>query len=351
MPFVWLRSSTSRFSITEDILGYDMQSNEKFVLVGTAKNEGPYIFEWVAHHLASGFTDIIIFQNDSDDYTDQILKCLRKYGIVNYKYNKAKKGAHQVRAYKRSSRLPEYLAADWVMALDLDEFLNIKVGDNTLPSLMRAIPSADQIFINWVKFGHNGHKNIGEDLVVNRFTRTENTQRITQGFEPFKTLFRRSVFRRPGIHKPQNPIIPETEIRTKNGSGLDSNEFETRNFQCTDPNLRNFAQVNHYIVRDVSSFVIKAYKGSAHQANRPIDMKYWKNRNRNQQEDKSLAFRSSKILKKMIELDTITGGELERLRKMAIKNHNSKIVSILKEPNYQELYSFCVSVDGGMPLN
>ena len=48
----------------------------KFTLVTTVRNEGPYLWEWVAYHRMIGFHDIIVFQNDSNDGTDQILRLL-----------------------------------------------------------------------------------------------------------------------------------------------------------------------------------------------------------------------------------------------------------------------------------
>lgn len=53
-------------------------------LVGTAKNEGPYILEWVAHHLEVGFTDIALYQNDSDDLTHEIMRTLAGLGVIQY---------------------------------------------------------------------------------------------------------------------------------------------------------------------------------------------------------------------------------------------------------------------------
>jgi muconolactone delta-isomerase len=42
-------------------------------LVATLKNEGPYLWEWVAYHKSIGFDNIVIFQNDSNDMTHGIL--------------------------------------------------------------------------------------------------------------------------------------------------------------------------------------------------------------------------------------------------------------------------------------
>ena len=44
--------------------------------LSTMKDEGPYVVEWVAHHLAVGFTDVMVYTNDCSDGTDTILKHL-----------------------------------------------------------------------------------------------------------------------------------------------------------------------------------------------------------------------------------------------------------------------------------
>ncbi len=84
----------------------------QFTLVTTVRNEGPYLWEWVAHHRMIGFDNIIVFQNDSDDGTDQILRLMQAQGLVRYFYNRAGPGKHQINAYFRGARQAEYLAAD-----------------------------------------------------------------------------------------------------------------------------------------------------------------------------------------------------------------------------------------------
>jgi hypothetical protein len=322
-----------------------MQIN-RFVLVATVKNEGPYLLEWVAHHLLVGFNDIIIFQNDSDDTTDETLKCLQGMGIANYKYNRSTQpGSHQVKAYKRASRQPEYTQADWAMALDLDEFLCIKVGDGTLQDWIKLLPDADVVYVNWRQFGSNSHKTLPLGLTTAAFTLAERSNRLRTGVSPFKSLFRRDKFIRPGIHKPL-PINNDSQYRIINGSGVRDTIFETRNFQCSDPECLRYAQVNHYIVRDAASFVLKSYKGSAHQANRPIDRKYWFKRNKNHEEDTTLANRTTQLRAKMNELDKISGGRLSELRERAIAQHKSKLDGLLKDPEMRALYDFCIKHPG-----
>ncbi|MGA1180601.1 MAG: glycosyltransferase family 2 protein [Marivivens sp.] len=51
------------------------------------KNEGPYILEWVAHHLAIGFGHFIVVTNDCEDGTDEILLALQQRGPVTHVIN------------------------------------------------------------------------------------------------------------------------------------------------------------------------------------------------------------------------------------------------------------------------
>ena len=124
-----------------------------YTLVATAKNEAPFLLEWVAYHKMIGFDNIIIYQNDSDDFTDEILKLLRSMGVVKYFYNRAQRGRHQVRAYKRASRQLAYQEARRVMALDLDEFLVIHEGIGHLDDLFDVLPESDVVMVNWRRFG------------------------------------------------------------------------------------------------------------------------------------------------------------------------------------------------------
>ena len=41
--------------------------------VSMMKDEAPYLLEWFAHHLAVGFTDILVYTNDCTDGTDDML--------------------------------------------------------------------------------------------------------------------------------------------------------------------------------------------------------------------------------------------------------------------------------------
>jgi hypothetical protein len=313
-----------------------------YTLVATAKNEGPYLWEWVAYHRSIGFDNIIIFQNDSDDLTSEILTCLQEIGVVKYLYNHAKQGAHQVSAYKRSARQAEYQSADWIMALDLDEFLVVKTGDGTLDALFRALPPCHRIFVNWRLFGSAGISELDEGLVTDRFTVAEWEDWIIKHVRPYKSLYKRVAFQRPGVHKPHNYLL-EDELITINGSGLTSDKFETRNFQCDDPDARSLVQVNHYIVKDAQSFAMKAAKGSAHQSNRAIDKDYWNMRNKNQQFDDLILKHRARLVAQMDKLDAQSEGRLSTLTQSSVEHHKNKFIQMSRRQEFRDLFEHCQS--------
>ena len=140
---------------------------------------------------------------------------------------------------------------------------------------------------------------------------------------------------------PNGPIIPADQIRTCNGSGLPPEAFKRTNYRSTDPGCRKLAQVNHYIVRDAASFVLKSARGSAHQAERDISRRYWRNRNHNAVQDGALAGRAAEIRAAMQELDARAGGRLEDLRQLALAKHQTWFQRLLADPFYRDLYAYC----------
>ncbi|QYK39908.1 MAG: glycosyltransferase family 2 protein [Paracoccaceae bacterium] len=317
-------------------------------LVATVRNEAPYLLEWVAHHIETGFTDIAIYQNDSDDLTHETLSALRDIGAIRYFYNRAGRGQHQVRAYTRASALPEYAAADWAMALDLDEFLLVKTGNGRLADLLAAVPEVDCLHLNWRLFGHGGHLLPSDDLVTERFQHARSQLGRPDDYGPYKCLFRPGLFARPGIHRPADPQVPIDTIRTANGSGLAPPDYLLRNFNATDPGGCRLAQINHYITRDVASFLLKGQRGSAHQADRPIGRRYWTMRNHNEDKDFTILRFLPRIRARMATLDAASGGRLMELRDMALHVHLARFHTLMQDPQHRQFYAFCLANDCGL---
>jgi len=310
----------------------------KTLLVATVKNEGPNILEWVAHHRLAGFDQIQIYQNDSSDMTVQTLRTLDRMGVIQYFPNRHNKGAHQVRAYKRASRTEAHRDADWCMVLDGDEFLNVKTGKGTVQDLIKACPKdADAILVNWRVFGSGGHTEFSQDLITQRFTRAEPADEIVRGvrLSAFKPLYRTDAYKRPAIHLPRDPLKPDTLM--VNGSGLKEGDFKRRNWRSADPENRKFAQVNHYMLRDLPSFLLKHARGSANAPHRDVGLKYWRMHNRNDEEDLGLSQRAPAVWDEMQRLDKESGGKLLHFRNRSIRQWRLALDRALQRPDIVDL--------------
>ena len=105
--------------------------------VSMMKDEGPYLIEWVAHHLAVGFTDLVVYTNDCSDGTDEMLIRLEELGLCHHRRNEIPVGIRpQPSALNYAQDEPVVQQSDWVMVFDADEFLSIKYGDGDRKSVV-----------------------------------------------------------------------------------------------------------------------------------------------------------------------------------------------------------------------
>ena len=318
--------------------GVDVSSERRFFLTLTVKNEAPNIVEWVAYHRMIGFTDIVVYQNDSVDGTQKLLRTMAKHGYIQYFKNESKYGAPQNRAYRRASRLDEFKTADWAMTLDGDEFLVIHEGEGRVADLVDALPpEANCATIHWKFFGSSGHANTPDGLVSEEFTRAEPREKIGYRGAGFKSIFRPSVFLRPGIHKPRVPADGAVPVYC-NGSGDLLGDVEDIGWFSRDRSLRKLAQVNHYAIRDPQQFILKSARGRTANHGRAVDKKYWDECNANDEEDLALSSKSGEIREVMAEMDRKTRGRLTLLAQEGRRINQELFASLMEDPYYRQVY-------------
>lgn len=221
------------------------------------------------------------------------------------------------------------------MVLDGDEFLNVKIGNHQIGDLTDARANSDAVLVNWKLFGTSGHTEISSDLITERVTMAEADDRVQQTLTAFKPLFRTRAFKRAGIHLPKVPLIDAP--RMVNGSGLEDGAFERVNWRSKDPACRSLAQVNHYIVRDLQSFLLKRARGSANAPNRDVGLRYWNAYNRNEATDLGLANRARALLAEMNRLDALSDGRLMHLRARSLRVWRKRYQEARDNPDLQEL--------------
>lgn len=262
-----------------------MSESLKACLIACVRDEGPFIAEWVAYHRAIGFTDILIWSNDCVDGSDKLLAQMDRKGLVRHFPHTS--GAPQRDALAAAMARPEYAAADLVMTLDIDEYLNIRCGEGRLADLLAAAP-ADLWSISEAHFSPAGH----DDLTGLTIERHKTRERLRRPRNPIrrgvKTLFRPRPGVTIGVHRPVMDAAVAASLTWLDGSGAPvGDEFA----QSARHGLRlkdghRLATVNHYALRSPGAFAVKRARGDAwHPEQQRFTGDYWRKRQGGPEQD------------------------------------------------------------------
>ena len=257
------------------------KGNTGNVIVGCMKNEAPYIVEWVAYHRAMGVDNFLIYTNGCEDGTSEILDRLQEMGVLQHRNNDEWKGnSPQQYALNQALKEPVIQNAEWIIHIDVDEFMNVRCGNGTLQDFIAAVPDATNVAMTWRMFGHNGVTQLSDDFVVEQF------DTCSPKFCPkphtvwgFKTMFKNiGAYEKISCHRP-NKLFEEFQDKVKwvNGSGKDMTKDVAENgWRSSKKNVGfDLLQLNHYALRSAESFLIKRQRGRALHVDRSIGINYW----------------------------------------------------------------------------
>lgn len=237
------------------------------VLISSFRNEAPFVLEFVAHHQAVGFDQIIIASNDCRDGTAEILEALDTMGVIRHvPCMPPPKITPQHFAYAEIRRQLPIDRADWLMILDADEFLNVHAGAGQVSDLIAAQQAGtDLVLINWACFGASGHERWADALTCQRFTWR---LRTLAGNGLIKSLIRSPVqWKHLSNHHPYTHS-GTTPLRIAFAGGLwvediASDAMTFGAFRTVKPQVGSFriAQINHYATRTADSFDLRRVRG------------------------------------------------------------------------------------------
>jgi hypothetical protein len=240
-------------------------------LLISLKDEAPYIVDWIAYHRALGVTDFYVFQNDSVDGSDALCAALDAAGVIRYFDNsdpraapRARKQPAQRRAYAWAMHLPEVQALDFIMPLDVDEYLDIP--DASLPDTITRL-GADAISLPWRMFGADKAVDFKMAPVIERFTRaaTPTSQGAVRPHTQVKTLVRPRVVKSLNLHIPNFSCEASWVL----SDGRDARFVMGRENWVSNPDF-GAAYVRHYHVKSMAEFCAKIVRGFAsHQGASP----------------------------------------------------------------------------------
>ena len=175
----------------------------KIALIAIFKNESHILKEWLEHYLREGVDTFLLIDNDSTDNYKPILEpYLQSNQVFLIESNKQHA---QNDLYNRW--LPEAKKFDWIIVVDLDEFIYARNGFNTIKDYLDTIDKdIYQIQIPWKLFGSSGFKK-QPDSVIHNFvdrkkfpevgTHTNVSERVTY----IKTISRGSHLQQISNHK------------------------------------------------------------------------------------------------------------------------------------------------------
>ncbi len=232
------------------------------------------MLEWVAHHRAVGFDRILVFTNDCTDGTDHILDRLMAMDQVihapNPKLAFPKLGVWQVAALRYGAQFSAFKDSAWVMTIDADEFIDISIGDGTIPELVDAATGFDLMSLIVVPFGCNDQDKIGDGEVLGNFPNpTISLKDLSDGKAADRAV---KTLMRPGIkgahfrnHRPKIDKFSDMKLLWVDGSGRPmGHEFTDQKTNLTSAEgALDLAHVNHYSVRSRESFLLKCFRGDA----------------------------------------------------------------------------------------
>ncbi len=315
--------------------GKDARMGGKTVL-STMKNEGAFLVDWAAHHLALGFDRMVICTNDCADPTVAMVQRLEAMGLARHHATRPwPRTSMQRSALKQARRYPEVAEADWVYTCDADEFLAIRLGDGSVDALIAAAsPECEVISVAWRVFGPDGREAYEDIPVSQQFTRGQ-AMPARIGLAPpsyCKSLARGDLrVQRPGIHAPiPDPALGRPFVTEMPGGCRHTGGNETI-LVWSDWRA---AQVNHYALRSAESFLVKRERGRVNHTEQAMNLDYWDRFDIAQERCDLIrrhADRSAECRERLMADD-----ELRILHIAAVNWHRAKIAELKQNPDYAE---------------
>ena len=326
----------------------EVQQGTRTVIITTMKNEGPFILEWLAYHQAIGVQDFLVYTNDCSDGTDSMFDLLQSKGIVQHRQNPYREMdlKPQHAALSAAGSEPIVTSADWAICMDVDEFLNIKVGNGTLDALYDAVGDANLISCTWRLFG-NSDRHLFEDTPT-----IAQYDRCAPEFSPkphqawgFKTLHRTlGIFKKMGVHRPKG-LRPQLvdQIRWVNGSGEPLPQKEFRNAWRSTSSTYGYDLValNHYAVRNAESFLVKRDRGRVNHVDRDQGLAYWFRMNNNATQEKSIQKRIPMMQERLSAL--MADPEIAEQHHACVAAHRAKIDELKARPDQSAFFAELIS--------
>ena len=311
------------------------------VIVTCMKNEGPFILEWLAYHRMIGVDDFLIYTNDCDDGTEQLLDLLQSQGLVQRRNNPFKStGAKPQHAALEAAQSEAIVTnAGWIISMDVDEFINVHVGGNRLSDLYDAVGDADLISMTWRLFGNSDIDAYLDGLVIEQFTRcAPHLIRRPHQAWGFKTLFRnQGLFKQFGVHRPRGFLGGNAKWVNGSGKKMPERLFKTGWRSQMDSWGYDLVTLNHYSLRSAESFLVKRHRGRVNHVSRDQGEAYWFRMNNNDEQDFSIQRHVHQVKAEMAPFLAIP--EVAAAHDACVRSHQARIAELRQSADFSSLFA------------
>ena len=231
----------------------------KLCIVSVFKNESHALKEWLDHYIREGVDTFLLTDNGSTDEYQTILEPYIQSGHVVLIINPKKHAQiEHLNYYLKNAK-----KMDWVIVVDLDEFIYARRGFTTIKEYLKTLPSdVHKIHIPWKLFGSSGLKQQPTSIIQHFIHRRKYT-------EPLPILVgKKSILRGKHLNHLElhNSITEKSYTITSDNKDIYEEDYF---IECTEQLLNNsFLHLNHYRIQSWEWFKTnKMNRSDAHTKN------------------------------------------------------------------------------------
>ena len=234
-------------------------------IVSCMRNEGIFVLEWLAYHLEIGIDRAVIATNNCTDGSDDLLDYLQTMGHVTHiRHTPAPGQAPQDSGMRAIMAQVGPQDTTWMLFIDADEFLNIRIGKGHIADLLQQAGPCDVIALAWRFFGNASLTDWPGGDVLTAFTKAETAP--DPEIVNFKSMFRRAHFNHSHDHMPQEPLIEKPIVVSAAGQRLHAfvlhSPHKFRRYAPPHKSIRvDVAAINHYAVKSDDLFLMRNDRG------------------------------------------------------------------------------------------
>jgi FkbM family methyltransferase len=323
-------------------------SDPRICITTCMKDEGPFILEWLAWHRALGIENIVVFTNDCTDGTDLLLDRLQDMGELTHLPNPALATGDthfQPAALNYAHHLRGLREADYFLSIDVDEFVNVRVGQGHMRDLIAAAGYFDVLSISELNHGANQQQHFTpgwlKDIFPLHQSESPGSFRARRGVKSLVRLsekVERLRNHRPDMTGEGSPVIwldgsgrPQTTLhadRSENGH------------DCRG--TYDLVSLDHFPLRSLDSYLVKMFRGDVVIQGKQVSQTYWRLRNKNEVATSSFAL-GDPAARAYYKRQYVTDATLMALHEACVTAHTTRIESLYQEPVFARRRDWALS--------